>query len=120
MVASSGARNLSYMHSRYKNIPYIKKYQRYPVVEINPQTAKSMEIEEGELVIVETLRGSIQLRTRFTEDLDQRVIFLPHGWEEANVNELTDIDSLDPITGFPSYRAFRARIIKKINRERDL
>ncbi len=87
--------------------------QPYSVVEIHPQTAREMEIEDGELVTVESLRGKIELKVKFTEELDRRVIFIPHGWDETNANVLTDNQALDPISSFPADRAFLARIVKK-------
>ena len=36
-----------------------------------------------------------------------------NGWEEANVNELTGLEHLDPLSGFPWLRAFPARVEKE-------
>jgi formate dehydrogenase (coenzyme F420) alpha subunit len=38
---------------------------------------------------------------------------MPHGWDHANANILTDDADLDPVTGFPADRALLARIVKR-------
>ena len=42
------------------------------------------------------------------------MISIPHGWDEANANVLTDDANLDPVTGFPADRCLLARIVKKV------
>jgi hypothetical protein len=37
---------------------------------------------------------------------------MTHGWEKANVNELTGLEYFDPISGFPWLRALPARVEK--------
>ena len=41
------------------------------------------------------------------------VISIPHGWDHANANVLTDDADLDPVTGFPADRALLARIVRE-------
>ncbi|WP_352419310.1 molybdopterin-dependent oxidoreductase [Proteiniborus sp.] len=114
LILSTGARNLEYYHSRFRNIESLRNFKKAfePLLEINPKTAYEEDIEEGDTVIVESLRGSIELAARLTEDLPQGTIYIPHGWDEANANELTDNKELDPITGFPPDRTLLARITK--------
>jgi hypothetical protein len=38
---------------------------------------------------------------------------MTHGWEKANVNELTGLEHLDPVSGFPWLRAHPARVEKE-------
>jgi anaerobic selenocysteine-containing dehydrogenase len=83
-----------------------------PYVEINPVTAADLNVEEGELVIIETLRGNIEMKARLTDAILPGVISVPHGWNGANANVLTDDQKLDPVTGFPGDRCLLARIVK--------
>ena len=41
------------------------------------------------------------------------VLSLPHGWDRANANVLTDGADADPVTGFPADRSLLARIAKR-------
>lgn len=112
-VLTSGARTLGYLHSRYRNLPSLRKRAPEPLVMINGDRAKAMGIEDGEYVIVESQRGGIELKAKLSTEIHPDVISIPHGWEEANVNLLTDNEKLDPITGFPPYRSLLARVTKK-------
>ncbi|GAB4263163.1 molybdopterin-containing oxidoreductase family protein [Thermincola ferriacetica] len=113
-ILSTGARVLSYIHSRYRNLPSFRKRAYEPLVEMNRKTAEKLKIKDGELIAVESLRGRIELKAKLTEELHPQVIYVPHGWAEANVNLLTDDTVLDPVTGFPAFRALLARV-RKIN-----
>ncbi len=75
--------------------------------------AGELGIEEGEVVSIESARGSVEMRVKFSDDIDPRVIFIPHGWNDANANVLTADTMLDPHTGFPPVRSLLARIVKK-------
>jgi anaerobic selenocysteine-containing dehydrogenase len=118
LVATTGARTLGYLHSRFRNVPSLRKRTPEPHVEINPETAAGLGIEDEEMVIVETARGSIEIKAKLTDRMLPRVISLPHGWDEANANVLTDDIDLDPVTGFPADRALLAGVKKKAQLQR--
>jgi anaerobic selenocysteine-containing dehydrogenase len=111
-VLISGPRIIAYTHSRFRNISRLHHRAPYPVVEINTASAREMGIGDGDIVAVESPRGSIRLKAKPTESIHPRVVSIVHGWHEANVNILTDDESLDPVSGFPAYRVVRCRIIK--------
>ncbi len=113
LILSTGARTIGYYHSRYRNIPSLHKLMPEPLVLLHPAKAEELGITEGEWVIVESLRGSIEMKTGFSTQLNPGVIYTPHGWDSANSNILTDSEQLDPVTGFPPERALLARIVKR-------
>lgn len=113
LVLTTGARRIEYLHSQFRNVPSLLSRAPEPCVEINPLTAADLKVEDGEVVALETLRGSIEVKARITPSILPRVISIPHGWDEANANVLTDDTNLDPITGFPGDRSLLARIVKK-------
>jgi anaerobic selenocysteine-containing dehydrogenase len=78
--------------------------------EIHPVTAARHGISEGDMAEVQTSSGAIQLKARVTLRIRPDTIHIPHGWEQANVNELTDIEDADPISGFPNLKSLRCRI----------
>ncbi|MBN1106296.1 MAG: hypothetical protein JXL84_23015 [Deltaproteobacteria bacterium] len=57
------------------------------------------------MVRVASPRGGIRCRARVTQDIDPRVVPLPHGFKEANCNVLTDNRACDPITGSPGLKS---------------
>ena len=67
-------------------------------------------IADGEMAIVETKKGSIEIKIRATEDIIPQCVSIPHGWAQANVNMLTDMELHDPVTGLPEYKAIQCRI----------
>ncbi len=113
LVLTTGARTLGYLHSRFRNVPSLRNRTPEPNVEINPRTAGELGVDNGETVVVETRRGKIELKVKVTSRILPKVISIPHGWDQANANVLTDDADLDPVTGFPADRSLLARIVKK-------
>lgn len=112
LVLTTGARSLEYMHSRFHNLPSLKKKSPEPFVEVHRDTAEILGLVDGETVIVESAVGGVRIKTKLSERTDPWVIFMPHGWDEANANILTENDRLDPVSGFPPDRCLMARIRK--------
>ena len=112
LLLITGARVFPFQHSRHRNLPDLRKLAPDPLVEINSQTANKLGIMDGNLVQVESLRGSIQLKAKLTEDILPQVISVQHGWNEANANYLTDDESRDPVSGYPGYRSTLCRVTK--------
>ena len=108
----SGTRTIAYTHSQYRDIARLKKLTPEPLVEINPEPARELGIADGEMVIVESARGSITLKARITPDVPPTVLSLQHGWEEANANLLTDTEPCDPISGYPAFKTTPGRVRK--------
>lgn len=113
LVLITGARYSHYYHSRFRNIKRLQRV-KHPVVEIAAQDAKRMGIEQGQQVRVETRIGSICVSAQIRAEGDMRpgIIQIGHGWDQANVNLLTDDADLDPISGYPNLKLVAARIIK--------
>jgi anaerobic selenocysteine-containing dehydrogenase len=111
-VLISGPRIIAYTHSRFRNVSRLHRRAPYPVVEINTASAREMGIGDGDIVAVESPRGSIKLKAKPTESIHPRVVNIVHGWREANVNILTDDESPDTVSGFPAFKSVRCRIIK--------
>lgn len=81
--------------------------------------AEARGIAEGDRVFVETLRGRVVFWARVNEDIVPGAIEVnmggggplgPDAWRFANVNELTDPDNIDTVSGFPVYKALLAEV----------
>jgi formate dehydrogenase (coenzyme F420) alpha subunit len=112
LVLTTGARRIEYFHSRFRNVPSLLSRVPEPCVEINPLTAAQFQVEDGKMVVIETPRGKIEVKAKCTPSILPGVISIPHGWDQANANVLTDDERLDPVTGFPADRCLLARIMK--------
>jgi anaerobic selenocysteine-containing dehydrogenase len=100
----TGARKRGFLHSRYRNIPRLRRLHEGPAVEIHPRDAAALGITEGEQVRVRSSLATIVLPAKIlaSEDILSGLIQIPHGWEgEQNVNRLSFDEVVDPISGFP-------------------
>ena len=109
---SSGDRVPAYQHSQFRVSDVYLKIEPGPFVDIHPETAQVLAIRNGDSVRVTTRYGEVTVKARLTDQVREDCLRMLHGWEEANVNELTGLEHLDPLSGFPWCRALPARIAK--------
>jgi anaerobic selenocysteine-containing dehydrogenase len=121
LVFNSGARIQSNFRSQHHNIPGLLKMQPHPQVLLHPQDATRRKIQTGDAVWVVSPRGKVRYLALVTEDIVPGVIEANAGggspiasdpWRQCNVNELTDFDNRDSISGFPVYKALLCDVIK--------
>lgn len=112
LVLNAGRRVSAYTNSRHRTLPSLRKIEPEPVAELHPETAQEHGISDGDMIAIESPRGSIKIRARVTEGIVPGAVNLQHGWEEANANLLTDHQNCDPILATPSLRAGLCRITK--------
>ena len=112
LILTTGARILEYTHTQMRNIPKLRAKAPDPIAELHPSTGIKYGITDGETAIIETKKGSIRIKVKHSEDVLPNVISIPHGWAQANVNVLTDINACDPITGYPELKALLCKIKK--------
>jgi len=74
-------------------------------MEIHPTDAQARGIDNGDKVRVSSPRGAVQFTARVTDGIKPGVVHCAHGWNDANINELTDDSHLDPISGFPPFKS---------------
>ncbi len=122
LVFNSGARLQSDFRSQHHNIPSLLKQQPWPLVHIHTEDARARGIQEGEEVEVVSPRGRVTFRARVTDDIVRGAIEANMGgggpigaeaWQRANVNDLTDLDNRDPLSGFPVYKALLCDVVKR-------
>ncbi len=80
-------------------------------VEINPEDALRLGIQEGDFVEVESRRGSIHARARVTRRSPEGVVFMTFHFHEAAANVLTN-PAVDPVAKIPEYKVCAVRISK--------
>ena len=64
-------------------------------VEMHPEDAQSLGLEDNEVVRASSRRGTIQLPVRYTDRVQRGLVFIPFHYREAAANLLTN-DALDP------------------------
>jgi len=110
-VLNTGARTVEYINGQMRDSS-LRIIRPEPEAEINTVTAKKYEILPGELMGIETPRGSIKMRALVTDDILPGVVSVPHGWADANCNVLLDSDLLDPVSGYITMRGVACRLVK--------
>ena len=80
LVLISGSRFMPMYHSEQRQIQAARKKRPDPLVTLHPDTAKALDLTEGEWVKVESAQGSIRMRLRFSDTVDRRMADVDHGW----------------------------------------
>jgi len=80
LILSTGRRSPVYFHSEHRNIPWLRQIHPDPLVEINPETARSLGISDGEWVWVENWLGRCRLKAKLTPVVPEWMVMAEHGW----------------------------------------
>lgn len=113
LVANSSLKPGLFVHSQYRTLPWLKELMPEGFVEIHPETAAKLGIEDGDMVTVKSPRASIDTRARVVASVDPRVVMLTHGWWDPVVNYLTTDEYRDPLCGATSDRCFLVNVSKR-------
>lgn len=112
LVLTSGGRQKYFTHSQQHNVASALAADPHPRVQLHPQDAQARGIHTGDEVEVRSPRGAVRFRADVTDIMKCGVVHCFHGWNDANVNELTDDAQLDPISGFPPFKSLLCEISK--------
>ena len=110
---STGDRVKFFQHSQFRHCPTYREGMEESLLEIHPDAARELDLGEGDFVIVSTRYANIRVKLTLVDDVRKDCLRMTHGWDEANVNELTGLDHFDPLSGFPWLRALPARVEKE-------
>ncbi len=80
-------------------------------VEISPQDAGKLGVEDGAVVDVSSRRGTIRARTKISTKAVSGTVFIPFHYAGAAANRLTNA-ALDPISGIPEFKVCAVKIEK--------
>jgi len=116
LIMTSAGRDYAYIHTNWKDVPWIRRVSPEPLVEIHPETAKKLGVEDDEWVWIETPRGRIRQKAFYKNTLHPQVVAVAFDWWlpelpeeepwlmglwESNMNVLMDDhpDDCDPMLG---------------------
>ena len=91
-------------HSRVLNT-----IEPWPYVLANPEDLHAMGMESGDLLTIESRRGTLAVATRVDEGMQQGVFMMPFTYHEAAANLLTN-DALDPFGKIPEFKFCAIRV----------
>jgi cysteine desulfurase NifS len=121
LVFNSGGRVRTGFHTQHHGIEGLNRERPEPTVHMNREDAEKRGIAKGDLVRIRTLRGAVEMRALVSDDIVPGSIDAnhacgspvgPQAWQNTNINELTDLDQYDPISGFPVYKSLLCEIEK--------
>lgn len=69
-----------FRHAGFRQIKSLRKKRPDPILNINPETARQLGIENGAWVYIETKRNKIKHKAEYTESMHPRVVVGDHGW----------------------------------------
>ena len=112
LILITGARMREYTHSQLRSMTQLRRRAPEPLADIHPAAARDYGIVDGEMMYVETRKGRVKIKARVTPDIAQGVISMPHGWAQANANNLTDVQERDPVSGYPMLKGLLCRVYR--------
>lgn len=84
----------------------------FAFVELHPETARRLDLNDGDLVDVESRRGTAIVKAKITKSIRQDTLFIPFHWGgDARANILTN-PALDPTSKMPEFKVCAAQIKK--------
>lgn len=97
-----------------RRIPQLRNAMPHAYVELNPEDAKAKGLANGDIAIVQTRRGQIELPVWLNGrgHPPKGSIFVPFFDENLLINELT-LGAIDPISKEPDYKKCAALVYKK-------
>ncbi|MCL7749682.1 assimilatory nitrate reductase catalytic subunit NasC [Halalkalibacter alkaliphilus] len=85
-----------------------REFESY--MEIHPSTAEKFHIKDNTLVKVESKRGSIVVRSKWSQTIRKDTVFVPFHWADSqNVNRLVS-KKLDPTCRMPGFKVSAVKI----------
>lgn len=125
----TNAKESVYMLTGYKHVASLRMMKPEPYVEMHPDTARRFGLVEGEMVYIDTAKGTITQRLAFNDHLARMVVITSFGWwfperseklfdwDRSNINVLTRSDlPFDPGIGTSDLRGLPCRV-RSVTRE---
>ncbi|HEY8516521.1 MAG TPA: molybdopterin-dependent oxidoreductase [Candidatus Binatia bacterium] len=120
-----GRRDLRSNNSWMHNVPSLVSGKERCTLHLHPVDARRLGLADGELVLLSSRAGSVEVPVEVTENVMPGVVSLPHGWghdEEgvrlrvarsvagANSNRLAEEDRFDPLSGNAVLNGIEVRV----------
>lgn len=100
-----------------RRIDSLRQFCPDPYVEIHPDTAKKLGIENGHWCKISSRRGSITVPAKLTKIIRPDTFFVPYHWGKTlAINQLTN-PALDPKSRMPEFKVCAVKIEKTEQKE---
>ena len=127
LILITGSRELNYpfFHSQYRQVPRLREMQPFPIIQIHPDTAKSLGIAHGDWAWIQTTFGKARFNASVSERIHPKIVSCTHSWwypelppdyrvfdSSANVLVSPEPEHADPATGTTELRGLLCKVYK--------
>ena len=117
-LLGSSRRPGEYVHTRFRNIPSLRRLMPEPLLWLHPRDAASSRVADGSIAEVTSPQGRVSVKVRVSAEVRTGWALIDFGWgnpgdEGASLNRLTSADYRDPIVGATPNRHFPIRVAPK-------
>jgi len=124
----SGSRHIAFFHSNNRQIPWLRELEPMPYLDIHPETADALGLEEGDWAWIETpvTEDRVKMPVRLTRMVGRDVVHAPshwwfpenddtdHGCFQSSINMvLTNDGPYGPISGASTLRGVLCKVYKE-------
>jgi assimilatory nitrate reductase catalytic subunit len=93
-----------------RRVEALRSAEPEPFVELHPTLGHALEIEDGDLVCLESRRGRARGRARLTPDIRPDTVFMPFHWSGTGAANLLTNPALDPTSRMPEFKVCAVRL----------
>ena len=111
LILTAGGRLPNCQHSRLHGSKWHRVQRPDPMVDIHPEDAQNLGIQQDDDVLVQTPLGEIRVKANVTLASKEGVVFMFQGYGEADVNSIIS-EKADPYSGYAGVRSARCRVVK--------
>lgn len=87
----------------------VKIKQTEETIDIHPEDASELNINDGEIVRVTSRRGTLTVKAKITDQVVPGLVFMSFHWSEVPTNVLT-LNEYDPISGTAEFKACAVKV----------
>ncbi len=94
--------------------PHLDVEQKTGYVDIHPDDAKKIAVNNGDVVVLSSRRGDIEAPARLTRSVKPGTLFLPIHFGEVPTNVLTSSEAVDPLAKIPEFKVGAVKVAKLV------
>jgi assimilatory nitrate reductase catalytic subunit len=83
-----------------------------PRVEIHPNFAAKLGIQQDDWATVESRRGQVTIQASVVTTIREDTVFIPYHWADKKSANLLTNPALDPVSKIPEYKVCACRVCK--------
>ncbi|HHU22491.1 MAG TPA: molybdopterin-dependent oxidoreductase [Clostridiales bacterium] len=80
LILITGRRMPTMFHSEHRQVPWLRQFENEPIVELHPDTAAELGLNDGQWVWIEGTMGRCKRKLKITPVVHPKTAMAPHGW----------------------------------------